>query len=64
MQDEVEKLRSIREAEMEIDWQSQVLPSLQQEWEHLPDSTQDQELLVSWPCLSPEGGKKTLFCFE
>ncbi|GAB0209336.1 hypothetical protein GRJ2_003399300 [Grus japonensis] len=50
LREEVERLRSIREAEKEIDWCSQALPSLRQKQGQTPDKTQDQGDPVSFPC--------------
>ncbi|GAB0208322.1 hypothetical protein GRJ2_003297900 [Grus japonensis] len=48
LREEVERLRSIREAEKEIDWWSQALPSLRQK--QTPDKTQDEGDPISSPC--------------
>ncbi|KAK4826358.1 hypothetical protein QYF61_007952 [Mycteria americana] len=49
LQEEVERLRSIRESEKEIDWWIHALPSLRQEQEQPPERKQDQGDAVSSP---------------
>ncbi|GAB0179160.1 hypothetical protein GRJ2_000381300 [Grus japonensis] len=50
LREEVERLRSIREAEREIDWWSQALLSLRQKQGHLTDQSQSKGDPVSSPC--------------
>ncbi|GAB0206304.1 hypothetical protein GRJ2_003096000 [Grus japonensis] len=50
LHEEVEMLRSIREAEREIDWWSQALPSLRQKQGQLTDRNQGEGGPVSSPC--------------
>ncbi|GAB0208393.1 hypothetical protein GRJ2_003305000 [Grus japonensis] len=50
LREEVERLRSIREAEKEIDWWSQALPSLRQKQGQLTDQNQGEGDPVSSPC--------------
>ncbi|GAB0208855.1 hypothetical protein GRJ2_003351200 [Grus japonensis] len=50
LREEVERLRSIREAEREIDWWSQALPSLRQKQGQLTDQNQGEGDPVSSPC--------------
>ncbi|GAB0207770.1 mitochondrial enolase superfamily member 1 [Grus japonensis] len=50
LREEVERLRSIREAEKEIDWWSQALPSLRQKQGQLMDQSQSEGDPVSSPC--------------
>ncbi|GAB0209138.1 hypothetical protein GRJ2_003379500 [Grus japonensis] len=50
LREEVERLRSIREAEREIDWWSQALPSLKQKQGQLTDQSQSEGDPVSSPC--------------
>ncbi|GAB0208750.1 hypothetical protein GRJ2_003340700 [Grus japonensis] len=49
LREEVERLRSIREAEREIDWWSQALPSLRQKQGQLTDQSQSEGDPVSSP---------------
>ncbi|GAB0178621.1 hypothetical protein GRJ2_000327400 [Grus japonensis] len=49
LREEVERLRSIREAEREIDWWSQTLPSLKQKQGQLTDQSQSEGDPVSSP---------------
>ena len=49
LREEVERLRSIRESEKEIDWWNQALSSLRQKQEQPPEKTQDQGDPVSSP---------------
>ncbi|GAB0204581.1 hypothetical protein GRJ2_002923700 [Grus japonensis] len=49
LREEVERLRSIREVEREIDWWSQALPSLRQKQGHLTDQSQSERDPVSSP---------------
>ncbi|GAB0208697.1 hypothetical protein GRJ2_003335400 [Grus japonensis] len=49
LREEVERLRSIREAEREIDWWSQALPSLRQKQGQLTDQSQGEGDPVSSP---------------
>ncbi|GAB0207986.1 hypothetical protein GRJ2_003264300 [Grus japonensis] len=50
LHEEVERLRSIREAEREIDWWNQALPSLRQKQGQPPNKTQGEGDPVSSPC--------------
>ncbi|GAB0205185.1 hypothetical protein GRJ2_002984100 [Grus japonensis] len=50
LREEVERLRSIREADREIDWWSQALPSLRQKQGQLTDQSQSEGDPVSSPC--------------
>ena len=49
LREEVERLRSIRESEKEIDWWNQALSSLRQKQEQPPEKNQDQGDPVSSP---------------
>ncbi|GAB0188521.1 pyruvate dehydrogenase protein X component, mitochondrial [Grus japonensis] len=50
LQEELERLRSVRGAEKEIDWWSHALPSLRQKQGQPPAKNQDQGDPVSFPC--------------
>lgn len=50
LQEEVERIRSIRESEKETGWWNQALPSLIQKQEQPPEKKQDQRDPVSSPC--------------